>query len=84
MLRPQSNERSLLKSSLANKQEFLGNDDSAYNHTQQVANLYGSYAISSRKLKLDLGLRYEYQKINCCILTAIIISESILVTFFHH
>lgn len=62
VLRPQSNERSLLKSSLANKQEFLGNDDSVYNHTQQVANLYGSYAISSRKLKLDLGLRYEYQK----------------------
>lgn len=62
ILRPQSNDRNLQKSSLVNNLEPMGDEASSYNHTQQVANLYGSYAISSNKLKLDIGLRYEYQK----------------------
>lgn len=32
------------------------------NHNQQVAAIYGSYGYFTDKVKLDLGIRYEYQK----------------------
>lgn len=62
VLRPQYNERNLQKTLLGNALGQKEDEESFYKHDQQVANLYGSYEISSSKGKLNAGLRYEYQK----------------------
>lgn len=63
VVRPQSTDRFLQKYLLSpNPNHPKDSISSFYDHNQQVATIYGSYSYSANKVKLDLGIRYEYQK----------------------
>lgn len=63
VMRPQSTDRFLQRYQLSPNVSYPKDSISSfYNHNQQVAIIYGSYGYSAKKLKFDVGVRYEYQK----------------------